>query len=73
MTLHRRQFLNFSAAGCAALAWPARAAQWPDRPIRLIAPDMIAMARRAPTGCRNRKRGRNAVAIRIARAICGAK
>lgn len=37
MTLHRRQFLNFSAAGCAALAWPARAAQWPDRPIRLIA------------------------------------
>lgn len=37
MMLHRRQFLNFSAAGCAALAWPAPAAQWPDRPIRLIA------------------------------------
>ena len=29
--------LNLSAAGCVVLAWPAPAAQWPDRPIRLIA------------------------------------
>lgn len=37
MKLHRRQFLNLSVAGCAAVAWPALAAEWPSRPIRLIA------------------------------------
>lgn len=37
MKLHRRQFVSLSVAGCATLAWPAPAAEWPSRPIRLIA------------------------------------
>ena len=37
MKLHRRQILNFVVAGCAVNAWPAGAADWPNRPIRLIA------------------------------------
>lgn len=37
MKLHRRRFLSLGVAGCAATAWPARAADWPSRPIRLIA------------------------------------
>lgn len=37
MKLHRRQFLNLGVAGCAAATWPAWAAEWPSRPIRLIA------------------------------------
>ncbi len=37
MKLHRRQILNFVVAGCAVNAWPAGAADWPSRPIRLIA------------------------------------
>lgn len=37
MNLHRRQLLHFVVAGCAASAWAAIAADWPSRPIRLIA------------------------------------
>lgn len=37
MKLQRRELLNAAVAGCVAIAWPARAADWPNRPVRLIA------------------------------------
>lgn len=37
MNLHRRRLLKLVVAGCAVGAWPAGAADWPSRPIRLIA------------------------------------
>lgn len=37
MNLQRRHFLNLIAAGWATVAWPAQAAEWPTRPVRLIA------------------------------------
>lgn len=37
MKLHRRRFLGLGVAGGAAAAWPVHAADWPIRPIRLIA------------------------------------
>jgi len=37
MKLQRRHVLNLVVAACAASAWPAGAADWPSRPIRLVA------------------------------------
>lgn len=37
MNQQRRTFLNLALAGGVAMAWPARAADWPGKPIRLIA------------------------------------
>lgn len=37
MNLPRRRLLSFAVAGSVAIAWAARAADWPGRPIRLIA------------------------------------
>lgn len=37
MNLPRRRLLSFAVASSVAIAWAARAADWPGRPIRLIA------------------------------------
>jgi tripartite-type tricarboxylate transporter receptor subunit TctC len=38
MDIRRRRFMKGFAVGCAAaVAWPAQAADWPSRPIRLVA------------------------------------